>query len=184
MNRVGARRAAGALAALAAVTAGCTASPPDVDPELRKAVQPAVHDALVAEASKDGGLLGDSPSSKARWFCAEKIVEIRKSEAGALTVGLVADCSELEGRAGSLVQGTGMSGPHLMKLAPTPQGAYRVTHHDAPPDGAGYDAWIGRSFSKAAAAEIRRAAWNGTPTTESAARTHFGLPADAPVTSG
>ncbi|MCX4820743.1 hypothetical protein OG883_12650 [Streptomyces sp. NBC_01142] len=183
MSRARVWRSAGACAVVAGVVAGCTAPPPDVDPRLRKAVQPVVHAALVAEVGKDGGMLGDSaPASKARWFCAEKVVEIREAQDGVLRVGLDMACSELAVRGRTLVEGTGIAAPWVMELSRDGKGGYRVRHQESPPDGAGYDDWIGRSFSEGGAEMVRHGEWQGTATLEATARTHFRLPPEAPVT--
>ncbi|MEU9014614.1 hypothetical protein AB0D12_33635 [Streptomyces sp. NPDC048479] len=175
---------AGAYGVLAVVVAGCTAPAPDVDPTLRKAVQPVVHDALVAGLEKEGGMLADSSlASTALWFCAEKVVEIREMDGEALKVGLVTRCSELAARGRTLVGGTGVRAPWLVELSKDGKGGYHVRRQDSPPDGVGYDEWIGRSFSQGGAEVVRHEDWDATSTLESAARTHFRLPPDAPVTT-
>lgn len=181
--------AAGALLAGVVAIAGCTAPPaPEADPTLRKAVQPVVHDALIAAQEKDGGQLADDSSlaATARWFCAEKIIEIRELEDGSVKVGLDMVCSELAARDGTLVEGSGVHAPRLMELSREGTGkaaVYRVRRHDSAPDGAGHDAWIGRSFSEGGAEVVRHGDWDGTAQLEAAARTHFRLPSDAPVTT-
>jgi hypothetical protein len=121
-------------------------------PHAEEAVQPVVHDALIATLEKGGGMLGDSPlASKARWFCVEKVVEIRETDDGALKVGLDADCSELAAQGRTLVQGTGVRGPWLMELSRDGKGPLSRPPPGQPtgqpPDGAGYDDWIGRACS-------------------------------------
>ncbi|MEU4492378.1 hypothetical protein OG729_05080 [Streptomyces sp. NBC_00210] len=183
MSRARAVRSAGGCAVLAVVVAGCTAPAPDVDPRLRKAVQPVVHEALVAGLQKEGGMLADSSlAAGAHWFCAEKVVEIRETHDGALRVGLDAICAELASRDRALVQGTGVRAPWVMELTRDGRGGYRVRRQDCPPDGAGYDEWIGRSFSEGGAQVVRHVDWDGTATIEATARAQFRLPADAPVT--
>ncbi|MER5462225.1 hypothetical protein ABT010_16330 [Streptomyces sp. NPDC002668] len=175
---------AGTYGVLALVAACCTAPAPDVDPTLRKTLRPVVHDAVVAGLEKEGGMLADSSfASTARWFCTEKVVEIREVDGGVLKVGLVTQCSELAARGRTLVEGTAVRGPLLMELSKDGKGGYHVRRQDSPPDGAGYDEWIGRSFSEGGAALVRREDWDRTSTLESAARTHFRLPPDAPVTA-
>ncbi|MEV6651146.1 hypothetical protein [Streptomyces sp. NPDC051219] len=184
MSRVCGWWGAGAYVVLAGVVLGCTALPPEVDPVLRKAVQPVVHDALVASLEKDVGVLSDyvELSPTARWFCAEQVVEIRETENGTLQVGIEAVCSELASRGGTLVQGTAVRAPWVWELSPDRKGGHQVRREDTAPDGAWYDAWIGRSFSKGGAAVVRHGDWDGTDAMEAQARTHFGLPEDAPVT--
>jgi hypothetical protein len=70
-----------------------------------------------------------------------------------------------------------------MELTKDGRGGYRVRRQDCPPDGAGYDEWIGRSFSEGGAEVVRHGDRDGTATIEATARAQFRLPADAPVTT-
>ncbi|MER6998150.1 hypothetical protein [Streptomyces sp. NPDC000410] len=163
--------------------AGCGLTRPDVDPDQRRLVQPLVHDALIAQMKREGGMLTqDEKHLRPQWFCSEDIIEIAGADDGqSLTVGLLAVCQEYGKRGGALVTGTGMATPWITELRKDATGRYRVTSQDSPPDGGGYVTWIERHFSEAGAEHVRDGDQELSREVEAAARRHFGVAEDAPV---
>jgi hypothetical protein len=82
-------------------------------------------------------------------------------------------------QAHTLVECSGAHVPQVLRLERDADGGYRILSQEEPPDGVGYAEWTHTHFG-----HFTRAALDGTLSAtplEAAARTHFGLAADAPV---
>lgn len=153
-------------------------APPDVDPAVAAAVLPVIDDEL--ERGPWAGMLSSTrPESRPRWFCAERVIEIRRTR-DEVTVGLEASCDEFARDGDVLVEGSGERAPKLVVLR---DGSRRVIRVETAPDGDALAPWVRRHFSAAGAAELDRR--NPIVDTNIAeARRTFGLPSDAPVRPG
>ncbi|TWP52462.1 hypothetical protein FKR81_09010 [Lentzea tibetensis] len=146
--------------------------PPPVDSALAGAVTPVVDAELQRE--------GPWRIAGARWFCAERVVEIRRQN-GELKVGVHTLCDAYITDGGGLRTVGGESGAKLVTMTEAP---HRVVHVETPPDGAGNAEWIDENFSRAGAAEVHRRIATGSGLADQAAseaRLAFGLPADTPI---
>ncbi|MCH6159869.1 hypothetical protein [Streptomyces marispadix] len=158
---------------------------PEVDPQLRRAIQPVVHDALLDSLRKEPHGYQQTRRSelKPRWFCVERIIEIRHQR-GELRAGVQSDCEEFARSGDHLLAGTGEVVPWIFRIKKDSDG-YRVLGKETGPDGAGSGEWIDREFSEAGAAELDDGpGWTGDAEIEAVARRHFDLPADAKVVGG
>ncbi|WP_232838808.1 hypothetical protein [Streptomyces geranii] len=153
--------------------------PPGIDSRLWGEVRPVIEARLVADSRGDG--YGETvPALRARWFCRAEALDLRTDPDGVVRAGVNTLCVEYGVRAGALLECGGAAYPQVVRLAREADGHYRVVSRQEPPDGEGYSAWTRAHFShfaESAAGDPLSA----TPL-ETAARAHFGLPPDAPVT--
>lgn len=157
-------------------------SPPVVDKAQEQSMLPAIHEQL-ERGPWEGMLRSARPDLVPRWFCSEHVIEIRPDGPTSL-VGLQARCQEFGRDGGSLVEGSGESGPQLVTLLGDP-GNYRVGQVRHARDGSEFTTSVRQMFSPAGAAEALRLEGNASgvladPAVE--ARRLFGLPPDAPIT--
>lgn len=151
--------------------------PPEVDPVEAAAVLPVIDQEL--ERGPWRGLLESEYSELGpRWFCAERLIEIRRT-GDELAVGVEALCEEFARDGEGMVTGSAERAPKVVVLVAESDG-YRVSGVDSAPDGDAFDRWVRDNFSAAGAAELDRRNLGGDATAEQA-RQAFGLPADAPV---
>jgi hypothetical protein len=151
--------------------------PVGVDANLWNQVRPAIEARLVDQSRGEG--YGESePGLRARWFCRAEAVDLDERD-GLVRAGVSTLCMEYGVRAGHLVECSGAEVPQVLRLRREADGHYAVVSQEEPPDGAGGTQWLASHFGHAttAAYDTGRAAGS----LESAARTHFGLPADSPV---
>lgn len=145
---------------------------PDLDDDLAAAVTPAVDAKLTSPLWR--GALGGT------WFCTEEIVEIRP-DGDRLKVGLGAHCGEFARNGDGLVTGSGWRAPVVVTVART-EGGYTALTAEQAMDGAAYEPWVERTFSRAGAKQVlRRGNWDGLPDPADKARAAFGLPGNAPT---
>lgn len=163
----------GAVAVL--VASGVWAMRPvEVEGRLWDEVRPAIEARLVEQVRGSG--VGEPEG--ARWFCRARAVDLVERD-GLVRAGVSTVCAEYGVRSGGLVECAGAEVPQVMRLRREADGDYRVVSQEVPPDGEGNAQWLTSRFGRATAASLD----DTVPTTslEAAARTHFGLPADAPV---
>ena len=148
-----------------------------VDTGLWAAVRPAIEARLVAQAQGDGP--GESePALRARWFCAARALDLREND-GRVRAGVDTLCVEYGVRDGALQECGGAHVPQVVRLERDDDtGGYHVVAQEEPPDGAGYADWEKDHFGVLTEYRLDAAEPAGL---ESAARAHFGLPADTPV---
>jgi hypothetical protein len=149
-----------------------------VDADLWSRVRPVIEARLV-EQSRGGGYGESEPGLGARWFCRAEAVDLDERD-GLVRAGVSTLCMEYGVRAGDLVECGGAETPQVLRLRRETDGHYAVVSQEEPPDGAGNAEWLAAHFGHATPAVFDPA----VPTTplESAARSHFGLSADSPVT--
>lgn len=149
-----------------------------VDAGLWDSVRPAIEARLVAQAQGDG--YGESePALEAKWFCRAEALELAEDDTR-VRAGVNTLCVEYGVRERALQECGGARYPQVLRLErDAAGGGYRVVSQEGPPDGAGYGAWVRSRFGGLAEAAADGALSSGP--LESAARVHFGLPADAPV---
>ncbi|MFJ3672046.1 hypothetical protein ACIPSE_36890 [Streptomyces sp. NPDC090106] len=167
----------GAVVVLAA-SAAWVVRPADVDDRLWAQVRPAIEARLVA-ASQGTGYGESVPRLDAHWFCEAEALELDERD-GVVRAGVDTFCVEYGVRAASLVECSSSRFPQVVRLKRGADGGYRVLTREEPPDGEGYARWTSSHFGHFAVSELGGAAPEPTAL-EAAARTHFGLPADAPV---
>ncbi|MGK3943159.1 hypothetical protein ABK046_32570 [Streptomyces caeruleatus] len=173
------RWAVGGGAVVVLVATGAWARwPSDADPRLWDQVRPVVEARLVEQARGSG--YGESePGLRARWFCRAEAVDL--DEQGSLVrAGVSTLCLEYGVRAGRLVECSGAEVPQVLRLRREAGGDYVVVSQEEPPEGAGSAEWLTGHFGLATTIALDTEVAAGP--LESAARTHFGLPADSPVT--
>ncbi|MGW4908675.1 hypothetical protein [Streptomyces sp. NPDC004270] len=168
---------AGAVAVLV-VTAVWAQGSAGVDAGLWAGVRPAIEARLVAQAAGTGA--GESePALRSRWFCRAEALDLMESE-GQVRAGVNTLCLEYGERAGALVECGGAQIPQVVRLERDPaHGGYRVVSEEEPPDGEGYGKWTASHFSRYAKSRLDEEM--ESTGLETVARTHFALPADAPV---
>ncbi|MGW7540849.1 hypothetical protein ACWGKQ_06980 [Streptomyces sp. NPDC054770] len=150
-----------------------------VDAGLWDRVRPVIETQLVAQATGSGYAETDEPALRSRWFCRAEALELEES-GGRVRAGVDTLCLEYGARGGTLVQCSGEQTPQVVRLARDPEnGGFRVLSAQEPPDGEGYGEWEQSHFSRHAASRLDRPM--ASTGLETAARTHFGLPAGAPV---
>ncbi|AYC40423.1 hypothetical protein DWG14_04688 [Streptomyces griseorubiginosus] len=170
------RWAAGGGAVVVLVATGAWARWPggtDVDADLWSRVRPAVEARLLEQARGTG--VGEPG---ARWFCRAEAVDLDE-RGGLVRAGVSTLCVEYGVRAGSLEECSGAEVPQVMRLRREADGDYVVVSAETAPDGAGHAEWVTARFGHVTAAALD--ATMSSTALESAARSHFGLPADAPV---
>ncbi|MER6284648.1 hypothetical protein [Streptomyces sviceus] len=167
----------GAVAVLVA-TGAWAMRPVGVDGRLWDEVRPAIEARLV-EQSRGAGYGESEPGLRARWFCRAEAVDLDERD-GLVRAGVSTLCLEYGVRAGRLVECGGAEAPQVLRLRREADGEYVVVSQEAPPDGAGNAEWLTSHFGHATPAGFD----TGVPSTplESAARSHFGLSANSPVT--
>ncbi|MER6076854.1 hypothetical protein [Streptomyces sp. NPDC001833] len=150
-----------------------------VDAGLWAQVRPAIEARLVTEMTGSGYAETDEPALRARWFCRAEALELEES-GGRVRAGIDTLCLEYGADGGTLVECSGAQTPQVVRLVRDPaNGGFRVLSAQEPPDGEGYGEWEETHFRPYAAARLDREMPSAT--LRAAARTHFGLPAGAPV---
>ncbi|MEW2306830.1 hypothetical protein AB0958_44075 [Streptomyces sp. NPDC006655] len=167
---------AGALAVLFAAGVWARGSSA-VDAALWAEVRPVIEARLVARSAGTG--TGESePAAGARWFCRAEALDLEAS-GDRVRAGIDSLCEEFGVHEGALVLFGGAETPQVVRLErDTAHGGYRVVSTEEAPDDAD-TAWYEKHFSPYAESRIHKKM--ASAGLEAAARTHFGLPADAPV---
>ncbi|WP_150134453.1 hypothetical protein [Streptomyces hyaluromycini] len=149
-----------------------------VDAGLWAEIRPAVEARLVAQSAGTGS--GESePALRSRWFCRAEALDLQES-GGQVRAGINTLCEEYGEHAGALVLCGGAEIPEVVRLERDPaDGGYRIVSEEQAPEDDGYGEWEETHFSHYAASRLDR----GMTSTglRTAARTHFGLSAEAPV---
>ncbi|MET7483460.1 hypothetical protein [Streptomyces sp. NPDC005538] len=145
----------------------------DVDARLWGEVRPVIEARLVADSAGTG-----YPYRGARWFCRAEALDLDEHD-GLVRAGVNTLCVEYGTRAGALVECSGAAIPQVVRLERDTDGTYHVTSREEPPDGEGYGDWLNAHFGRTA--EPSTADSLDAAPLRSAARTHFALPANAPV---
>ena len=145
----------------------------DVDARLWGEVRPAIEARLVADSAGSG-----YEYEGARWFCRAEALDLDEHD-GLVRAGVDTLCVEYGTRAGALLECAGAAIPQVVRLKRDTDGTYHVTSRQEPPDGAEYADWLTAHFSLGA--EPATADSLDAGTLRSTARTHFGLPANAPI---
>ncbi|MGY5046942.1 hypothetical protein ACWDE0_15050 [Streptomyces sp. 900105755] len=169
----------GAGAAVVLVAAGVWARGSSaVDAGLWAEVRPAIEARLVTQATGTGYAQTDEPALRSRWFCRAEALDLEAS-GGRVRAGVNTLCEEYGERAGALVLCSGAEIPEVVRLErDAADGGYRVVSEEQAPEDDSAE-WAEHHFSRYAASRLDR----GMSSTglRAAARTHFGLPAGAPV---
>ncbi|MFK0283950.1 hypothetical protein ACIQVL_26305 [Streptomyces sp. NPDC090499] len=169
---------AGAVAILVATGVWARGSSA-VDAGLWAQVRPAIEARLVTEMTGSGYAETDEPALRARWFCRAEALELEET-AGRVRAGINTLCLEYGADGGTLVECSGGQTPQVVRLARDPAaGGFRILSAQEPPDGEGYGEWEQTHFTHHAASRLDHPM--ASTSLEAAARTHFGLPAGAPV---
>ncbi|MFF4400423.1 hypothetical protein [Streptomyces sp. NPDC001480] len=153
-----------------------TGRPADVDTRLWGEVRPVIEARLVAEAHGSG--YGEAvPGLDARWFCRAEPLGLEE-HGNVVRAGVDTLCAEYAVHGHTLVECGGGHVPQVVRLARDTDGRYRVVSREEAPDGAGNAQW-----TKAHLGVFASSLDDSMPSAalETAARTHFGLAADAPV---
>ncbi|MEU2620493.1 hypothetical protein ABZ642_20570 [Streptomyces sp. NPDC007157] len=168
---------AGAVAVLV-VTAVWAHGSAGVDAGLWTEVRPAIEARLVAQAAGTGA--GESePELRSRWFCRAEALDLTES-GDQVRAGVDTLCLEYGERAGALVECGGAQIPQVVRLErDAARGGYRVVAEEEPPDGEGYGEWTENHFSRYAESRLDKEM--ESTGLRAVARSHFALPADAPV---
>ncbi|MEV5952558.1 hypothetical protein AB0M11_02055 [Streptomyces sp. NPDC051987] len=148
-----------------------------VDAGLWAQVRPAIEARLVTRSAGTGA--GESePALRSRWFCRAEALDLQES-GGRVLAGVDTLCEEYGERAGALVLCGGAETPEVVRLERDPaDGGYRVVSEERPPADDSAE-WEDHHFSHYAASRLDRGMASTSLRTE--ARTHFGLPPDAPT---
>jgi hypothetical protein len=160
---------------------------PPMDDALWSSVRPVIHEQLpLAPEVATTGILAATGHDRARWFCAEKPIEIRRED-DAIRVGMIAHCEEYGQRDGALLTGSGTRGAMVVTVTGEP-GAYRLAAVRWASDGASHESSIREMFTPAGAREAL-AAEGGGGSPDSAgvadtARRHFGWQPEVPGLPG
>ncbi|MEU2281974.1 hypothetical protein ABZ614_08585 [Streptomyces sp. NPDC013178] len=168
----------GAAAVLAA-TGTWVMWPGNVDTRLWGDVRPVIEARLVAEARGSG--YGESePALDARWFCRVEPLELVE-RGDVVRAGVNTLCMEYGMRDGTLVECGGAQDPQVVRLQrdDAAAGGFRVVSREEAPDGEGNAEWTDAHFGFLAESALHDPMSSGP--LETAARAHFGLPADAPL---
>ena len=148
-----------------------------VDSGLWAEVRPVIEDRL-ADRAEGSGYGESEPGLDAKWFCHAEALDLEET-GDRVRAGVDTLCLEYGVRDGALVECSGEQVPRVVRLARDTDGGYRVVAQEEPPDGAGYGEWEKDHFSYFA--ESRLGGEVTSAGLDTAARAHFGLPADAPV---
>ncbi|MFI0812580.1 hypothetical protein [Streptomyces echinatus] len=168
----------GAGAVVVLVATGVWAMwPGQVDARLWSEVRPVIEARLAAE-NRGTGYGGTVPAWEAHWFCRAEALDL-DDRGGEVRAGVNTLCVEYGVRDGSLVECGAGQVPQVLRLARTADGGYRVVAREEAPDGAGNARWTKDHFGRVGSAALGRPM--SAAALESAARTRFGLPANAPV---
>ncbi|WP_028810077.1 hypothetical protein [Streptomyces sp. 351MFTsu5.1] len=171
------RWAAGGGAVVVLVATGAWARLPGgtgVDAGLWSRVRPAVEARLLEQPRGTG--VGEPG---ARWFCRAEAVDLAERD-GLVRAGVSTLCVEYGVRSGRLVECSGAEVPQVIRLRREADGDYGVVSQETAPDGEGNAQWITSRFGHVTAASLDDTV--SSTALESAARTHFNLPTDTPVT--
>jgi hypothetical protein len=173
----------GAAAVLAA-TGTWVMWPGEIDEGLWDEVRPVIEarEARVAADSRGSGY-GETATAtawKARWFCRAEAL-VLEEHAGEIRAGVNTLCVEYGVHDQSLMECSAGQYPQVVRLQrdTAAAGGYRVVSREEPPDGAGYDRWTRAHFGVLVRPSLHRPMPSAA--LETAARAHFGLPADASV---
>jgi hypothetical protein len=153
--------------------------PADVDARLWDEVRPVIEARIEAE-SRGSGYGETVPALEAGWFCRAEALDLEE-RGDVVRAGVNTLCMEYGVRDGTLVECSGAQGPQVVRLRrdDAAAGGYRVVSREEAPDGEGNAQWTEAHFSVLAESALRNPM--SSDALETAARTHFGLPADAPV---
>ncbi|MFE2068471.1 hypothetical protein ACFXDH_39895 [Streptomyces sp. NPDC059467] len=147
-----------------------------VDAGLWADVRPAIEARLVTQSAGNGA--GESePSLRSRWFCRAEALDL--TESGDLVrAGVDTLCLEYGVRGDALMECSGAQIPQVIRLErDRTSGGYRVVSQEEEPDD---DAeWGEEHFSPYGESRLNQEMESAG--LQAAARTHFGLPATAPV---
>ncbi|MGW5770998.1 hypothetical protein ACWEVY_17880 [Streptomyces longwoodensis] len=151
--------------------------PAGVDGPLWEEVRPVIEARLAAQ-SQGTGYGATRPELGARWFCRARALDLDERD-GLVRAGVATLCVEYGARDGALVECGADAVPQEVRLRRGPDGGYRVVSREEAPDGAGSAAWRRDHFGLLADPDRPDPAARAA--LERAARSHFGLPADAHV---
>ncbi|MEU6552991.1 hypothetical protein ABZ915_22295 [Streptomyces sp. NPDC046915] len=155
---------------------GTRPSAADVDTRLWSQVRPVIEARLVAEAHGSG--YGEAvPALDARWFCRAEPIGLEE-HGDAVRAGVDTLCVEYGMHGRTLVECSAGQVPQVVSLARDTDGGYRVVSREEAPDGAGNGRWTRKHLGVFASSLVDSMPSDAL---EAAARTHFGLAADAPV---
>jgi hypothetical protein len=167
----------GAVLVLVGTGVWAMGRPAEVDGRLWGEVRPVIEARLAAD-SRGSGYGEAEPGLGARWFCQAEALELAERD-GRVRAGVNTLCMEYGVRDRALVECSGGSYPQVVLLERRAGAGYRVVSRQEPPDGAGYAQWTESHFGLFA----ERGAQDPMSSAglEAAARTHFGLSKDAPI---
>ncbi|SER03554.1 hypothetical protein SAMN04487983_1010172 [Streptomyces sp. yr375] len=175
------RRAAAGVgaAAVLAATGTWVLWPAAVDARLWGEIRPVI-EARIAADSQDSGSGESGSALDARWFCRAEPLELA-AHAGEVRAGVNTLCVGYGVRDGGLVECGAGQFPQVVRLQrdDAADGGYRVVSREEPPDGAGYTPWTHAHFGVYVRSALQEPM--SSAALETAARAHFGLPADASV---
>ncbi|MCX4763045.1 hypothetical protein OG562_19080 [Streptomyces sp. NBC_01275] len=151
----------------------------DVDARLWGEVRPVIEAGLVAEA-RGSGYGETEPALESRWFCRADALDLAEHE-DEVRAGVNTLCVEYGVRGDSLVECSGAQFPQVVRLKrdADADGGYRIVSREEAPDGEGNAGWTKAHFGVLAAWTVQDEM--SSQGLETAARAHFGLPADASV---
>ncbi|MEU5598875.1 hypothetical protein [Streptomyces sp. NPDC020298] len=153
-----------------------TRRPADVDTRLWGEVRPVIEARLVAESHGSG--YGEAvPGLAAHWFCRAEPIGLEE-HGEVVRAGVDTLCLEYGMHGDTLVECSGAEVPQVVRLARDTDGGYRVVSREQAPDGEGNGRWTRKHLGVSATALVDRIP---SDVLAAAARTHFGLPTDAPV---
>lgn len=170
----------GVGAAMVLVGTGAWAMWPfGVDGRLWSEVRPVIETRLASD-SRGSGYGETVPGIEARWFCRAEALELDRRD-GLVRAGVNTLCVEYGKHDQTLVECGGSRYPQVVRLErdDTAAGGYRVVSREEPPDGAGNAEWTEAHFGFLAASATEDPM--SSEPLAARARTHFGLPTDAPV---
>jgi len=167
----------GAVVVLVVTGLGVPRATADVDAGLWGEVRPLIEAWLVAD-SKGSGYGETQPALRARWFCAAEPLVLDDHD-GLVKAGVNTLCEEYGIRSGALLECGGAAFPQVVRLKRDAYGRYRVVSRQEPPDDVDEARWLADRFGGATVPGAD-ATMSPAPL-EAAARTHFGLRANAPV---
>ncbi|MGW7252820.1 hypothetical protein [Streptomyces sp. NPDC054834] len=149
--------------------------PADVDTRLWGRIRPVIEARLVTEAHGSG--YGETvPGLDARWFCRAEPIGLEE-HGDVVRAGVDTLCVEYGVHGHTLVECSAGQVPQVVRLARGTDGGYRVVSREEAPDGAENAQWTRAHLGVFASLDDRMP----SDALAAAARTHFGLAADAPV---